>query len=307
MANYSYDGNYDYSGDDEDLYADGGGSGGGGNDLYNLPTNRNPYNPIYSPGLGGSVPYQGNGLISGGGGEPVKIPGIGSGYYNYGDGEGDGNGNDPYDLNGQLTFGVTGTGFADNGSGGSGGGSSLDRQFFMGRPPTQTGDPNGPAMGTDPRGGSSNNPLGGSSSTTNNTTNNYSASSQNVASENMSNAMPAVADSVPESNPDKFTPQYIPMSQRHMNPAGMDSGRMMPSAAQPPHDNPYDPVPSKSGDGVPMGGGRTMPTSKPPLLGQTLRDAALGLTGANRYRKLIQDVRKRPTQQPNPFVDPYGM
>ena len=271
-------------------------------------------NPIYSPGLGGSIGYPGTNFA------------------------GEGQGNNSYDLGGNLTFGAQGTGsyddqYPDSDYGADGGlftynggpgvqsdtGGSDDGSVFTpdsGIPTfsaTGTGQSSGllPAQGgtisgiprnptktptiTDPIPIGTTYP-GAPSSTTNNNTTNKSAnvSQTNLISESDQNNLPPIPNSVPESNPTAFSKQSsVP---RSMNPAGMDSGARMPggdySSIQSP---PYDPGLSRSGNDLPVGGGKTIPVTQPTSIKANIRDSLLGLTGVNRYRRMIQDARRRPT------------
>lgn len=222
----------------------------------------------------------------------------------------DGGGGDPYGLDGLPTGG----GQAYNPFYGNfaGGGS----QYFNAPPPTfsttvngspipfsgssQGGSIWGPVIapgGGGEGGGSSAPPIGApgsQSSTTNNTQNN--ASQLNVASESQSNALPPIAEGTPAGNDSSFAGQYIPQSQRRMNPAGMDSGARMPSAI--PRPSPpladYDPGLSKAGTGIPSGNPQPIPTQESPSFGHRALGALEELTGVNRYKKMVQDVRRKP-------------
>lgn len=247
-------------------------------------------------------------------------------YYDdpyYGDGNGSGGGGyDPYNLpspnywsNPQLVSG--GGGFSTP--------SGFGTSYF-------TTNPTGSLSGGDPTGGGrfisvhsndpitgdpTSNPTGNPSPTTpggnSNVTNNFTSNA--IGAESLSNSLPPIAQGSPEGNMDQFTPQTIPTGRR-MNPAGMDSGRnpgYAPPSAPPP--SIYDPGQSRSGNQVPLGDGRTMPTSgtsadqggvAAPSWKDILKHSALGITGVRRYMKLIKDARSRPgTPQPQQ-KSPYG-
>ncbi len=170
---------------------------------------------------------------------------------------------------------------------------------------SMTADPYGLEMGTSfanrtgtrdvygPTGDPTSTPITGPGSTTNNaTTNNSLTNNINAAAISATqNNPPPISESVPEGNNAQFTPQQLPQSRR-MNPAGMDSNRrpysIPDSSAMPEPDQPL----SKAGSGVPVGGGRNIPTTpRTPSIMDTLKQNALSMAGVNRYKKLLQDVK----------------
>lgn len=308
--------------DDYDTFADGG----GGWDPWSAP---NSGQVGFSGGTSGNW-WDGSGVDAGSGWayDPANDE-----YYRP---DGDYSGGDTYPGNpySGVTFSATGTGMADipligspspgqldfsgypsGGGTGSGGGGATGggSQFYFYDPPQRGIEQGTPVRTPGQRTPAINDPYTPTPNVNNNTTNNRTAnlSQTNIASESQTNALPPIASGSPAPNPETFDPQYIPQGRRSYDPI----------APAPQAESPYDYGPSRSGPDVPLGGGRTMPTSGGPSAkdaitggiagmtgidfssGKGLKDSLLGLTGVNRYKQLIQNTRKRPNQQQprNPY------